>query len=87
MWLSSVSGDGGGYVHTIMPNKKSCFFGSSWPGTQAYVDIGASSNHPGGVNCLFLDGTVRFIKDSISNVTWYALGTVAGGEIVSADQF
>jgi prepilin-type N-terminal cleavage/methylation domain-containing protein/prepilin-type processing-associated H-X9-DG protein len=87
MWLSSVSGDGGGYVHAIMPNKKSCFFGSSWPGTQAYVDIGASSNHPGGVNCLFLDGTVRFIKDSISNVTWYALGTVAGGEVIDASSY
>ena len=48
-----------------MPDTKSCFFGSSWPGTQAFVDIGASSNHPGGVNCLFLDGTVRFIKDTV----------------------
>jgi prepilin-type N-terminal cleavage/methylation domain-containing protein/prepilin-type processing-associated H-X9-DG protein len=87
IWLSSVSGDGGGYVHAIMPNKKSCFFGTSWPGTQAYVDIGTSSSHPGGVNCLFLDGTVRFIKDSISNVTWFALGTVAGGEVIDAASY
>jgi prepilin-type N-terminal cleavage/methylation domain-containing protein/prepilin-type processing-associated H-X9-DG protein len=87
IWLSSVSGDGGGYVHSIMPNKKSCFFGTSWPGTQAFVDIGASSNHPGGVNCLFLDGTVRFLKDSVSNVTWYALATVAGGEVIDASSY
>jgi prepilin-type N-terminal cleavage/methylation domain-containing protein/prepilin-type processing-associated H-X9-DG protein len=87
MWLSAVSGDGGGYVHTILPNKKSCFFGTSWPGTQAFVDIGAGSNHPGGVNCLFLDGTVRFIKESINYVTWYALGTVAGGEVIDATSF
>ena len=72
-----MSGDGGGYVHTIPPNKKSCVFGTSWPGTQAYVDIGASSYHPGGVNALFLDGTVRFIKESIAYNTWTAIATVA----------
>jgi prepilin-type N-terminal cleavage/methylation domain-containing protein/prepilin-type processing-associated H-X9-DG protein len=87
IWLSAVSGDGGGYVHTILPNKKSCYFGGSWPGTQAYVDVGASSFHPGGVNTLFLDGTVRFIKDSVGYNTWIAIATVNGGEIVSADQF
>ena len=87
IWLSAVEGDGGGYVHTMPPNKKSCFFGASWPGTQAWTDIAASSNHPGGVNVLFLDGTVRFVKDSIAYNTWLALGTVAGGEIVSADSF
>ena len=85
IWLSAVSGDGGGYVHTIPPNKKSCVFGTSWPGTQAYVDIGASSYHPGGVNALFLDGTVRFIKESIAYNIWTAIATVAGGEVVSAD--
>jgi hypothetical protein len=33
------------------------------------------------------DGSVRFIKTSINGVTWRALGTVAGGEVVSADSF
>jgi len=28
-----------------------------------------------------------FIKNSISPVTWTALGTIAGGEVVSADQY
>jgi prepilin-type processing-associated H-X9-DG protein len=87
IWLSAVSRDGGCYVHTIPPNKKPCTFGTSWPGTQAYVDIGASSYHPGGVNALFLDGTVRFVKDSISYNTWIAIATVADNEVVSADAF
>jgi hypothetical protein len=34
-----------------------------------------------------LDGSVKFIKGSISRTTWGAIATKAGGEIVSADQF
>jgi prepilin-type processing-associated H-X9-DG protein len=47
--------------------------------------IGASSNHPGGVNCGFLDGTVRFVKDSVAARVWRAVATYAGGEVTSAD--
>ena len=51
------------------------------------VTIGASSAHPGGVNALMGDGSVRFIKDSIALNIWWGLGTRAGGEIVSADAY
>jgi prepilin-type processing-associated H-X9-DG protein len=47
----------------------------------------AQSNHPGGVNVLFGDGSVRFIKDSISPQTWMALGTRANGEVISGDSY
>jgi prepilin-type processing-associated H-X9-DG protein len=47
--------------------------------------FGASSNHPGGVNVLFADGSVRFVKDGIDRMVWWSLGTKAGGEVVSAD--
>ena len=47
--------------------------------------FGASSNHPGGVNVLFADGGVRFVKDGIDRMVWWSLGTKAGGEVVSAD--
>ena len=45
----------------------------------------ARSRHPGGVNAVLCDGSVRFIKDSISIQTWRALSTSQGGEIISAD--
>jgi prepilin-type processing-associated H-X9-DG protein len=47
--------------------------------------VAASSSHPGGVNVLFGDGSVRFIKSSIGYDVWYAIGTRSSGEIVSAD--
>ena len=31
----------------------------------------ASSNHPGGVNALFADGSVKFIKSSVQRMTWW----------------
>jgi len=49
--------------------------------------IGPSSFHPRGVNVLLLDGSVRFIKSSVSLLTWNALGTRAGGEAISADAY
>ena len=39
----------------------------------------------GGVNFLFADGHVSFLKTTISQQTYRALATRAGGEVVSAD--
>jgi prepilin-type N-terminal cleavage/methylation domain-containing protein/prepilin-type processing-associated H-X9-DG protein len=47
----------------------------------------AQSNHPGGVNVLFGDGSVRFVKDSVSPQTWMAIGTRANGEVISSDSY
>jgi prepilin-type N-terminal cleavage/methylation domain-containing protein/prepilin-type processing-associated H-X9-DG protein len=48
---------------------------------------GLSSFHPGGANVTMGDGSVRFIKDSTNINTIWALGSRAGGEIVSADSY
>ncbi len=47
----------------------------------------ARSFHPGGVNSLFADGSVHFVKDTIALTTWQALGTVGSGEVISSDQY
>ena len=47
----------------------------------------ANSNHPGGVNVLMADGSVRFVKDTINQATWWAMGTRASGEVVSSDSY
>ena len=55
--------------------------------------ISCSSNnelysfHPGGVNALFTDGSVHFLKESMDPRIVVSLITRAGGEIVSADQY
>jgi prepilin-type N-terminal cleavage/methylation domain-containing protein len=47
----------------------------------------SNSNHPGGANFLSCDGSVHFIKSSIAMSTYWALGTKAGGEVLSSDSY
>ena len=56
-------------------------------GGPTYAAVTSRSYHPGGVNTLFGDGSVRFIKNSINGITWRALGTIGGGEVVSSDSY
>ncbi|MHB1561707.1 MAG: DUF1559 domain-containing protein [Isosphaeraceae bacterium] len=77
------------YQHYNTPNKLTCLNpadpGSLWGGTSGIVT--ASSNHPGGVNVCFADGSVHFIKDSVAMNTWWALGTRNGGEALSSGSY
>ncbi len=63
--------------------RSSC--GGCGPDDSSYSN--AQSNHPGGVNCLFGDGGVRFIKDSVQPRVWMGLGTRANGEVVTSDSY
>jgi prepilin-type N-terminal cleavage/methylation domain-containing protein/prepilin-type processing-associated H-X9-DG protein len=56
-------------------------------GGPTFMSLAASSWHPGGVNAAFADGSVHFIKNTIGAVTWYSLGTIAGGEVISSDSY
>ncbi|MDR3623485.1 MAG: DUF1559 domain-containing protein [Paludisphaera borealis] len=66
-------------IHVYYSNTLRCFEGDS--------GANPSSNHPGGVNVAFMDGSVRFVKNSVDLPTWWALGTRNGGEVISADAY
>ena len=53
----------------------------------SYASKGAKSKHPGGVNMLFCDGSVKFIKNSINLNISCAIGSKNGGEVVSSDAY
>jgi prepilin-type processing-associated H-X9-DG protein len=77
------------YNHYLAPNAKSFDCIANDP-TATYIAVGyraARSRHAGGVNTLMGDGSVRFIKNSVSPVALRALITLKGGEVVSADQY
>jgi prepilin-type processing-associated H-X9-DG protein len=77
------------YNHVSTPNKGTCaglgFLNNSMANMP--MQVPPSSRHPGGVNTLFGDGSVKFVKDSVSLQTWRALGTRNGAEVISADSF
>jgi prepilin-type N-terminal cleavage/methylation domain-containing protein/prepilin-type processing-associated H-X9-DG protein len=71
------------YTHVMPPNTQTCEVGGPWFGQRGAIT--ASSRHPGLVNVVFCDGAVKGIKSSIDPATWWALGTMAGREIVSEE--
>jgi len=74
------------YNHIMPPNQPSCNFVA---GTLSSVgsSVTATSLHSGGVNALFADGHVQFVKQTIQANIWRAIGTRNGGEVISADDY
>jgi prepilin-type N-terminal cleavage/methylation domain-containing protein len=80
--------DGALYNHTRTPNdpRRNCFnLHKLFDISQAHM--AASSRHPGGVLTLTGDGSVHFVKSSITPVAWSALASIKGNEVVGADAF
>ncbi len=60
--------------------------GKASSGTEVtYAAVTSRSYHPAGVNMARMDGSVKFISDSIDLVPWRALSTRAGGEVLVLD--
>jgi prepilin-type N-terminal cleavage/methylation domain-containing protein/prepilin-type processing-associated H-X9-DG protein len=82
--------------NTIAPPANSAYnWGSCGTPAHAVMDnswgdngfINTTSNHPGGANFCFIDGSVHFLKGSISIQTYWSLGTRANGEVISSDSY
>lgn len=78
-----------GYDHIRRPNSIGCYNGP--PTTDSNIRFNrslinsrpATSLHHGGVNLLLCDGSVRFVSDFVADDVWSALGSRAGGEVMS----
>jgi prepilin-type processing-associated H-X9-DG protein len=77
-WLTG-SHSNSGYYHTNLPNKRSCKKPSGRVATLA------SSVHTGGVNVSLCDGSVRFVRDSVTLFAWRSLGSRNLGEVFIID--
>jgi prepilin-type N-terminal cleavage/methylation domain-containing protein/prepilin-type processing-associated H-X9-DG protein len=66
------------------PNCRTCTWNGDWDCPGMY---GLSSYHPGGGNVAMCDGSVRFLKASTALPVVWGLGTKAGGEVLSSDQY
>jgi len=89
-WKGEWWGFGGTsiYSHTQTPNRTACAYSDiGQDGRGTITMVGASSYHPGGVNVLFMDGSVRFVKSSVGYQAWYAIATPNYGEVVSSDAY
>ena len=96
-WLWAWGADTMSMFNTIVPPNSTqyqwgmCRFGCNGCATIYSADhsniTNATSAHPGGCNVLMGDGSVRFIKSSIAQNIYWALGTKAGGEVISSDSF
>jgi prepilin-type processing-associated H-X9-DG protein len=84
-WFLGLARSGGIYTNIMPPNMWNCVAqdGADMNGCL----LTASSRHAGGVNSLFCDGSVKFVKSSVNYLVWMGVGTIANGEIVSGNQY
>ena len=77
------------YSHLLPPNAPpvTTYYTNTFRCLEGDSAMDPTSNHPGGVNVSFMDGSVHFIKNSVSLQTWWSMGTRGRGEIISADSY
>ena len=71
-----------GYTHLLPPNSPCWRTNGEWWNLVSP----ASSFHGAGVNVVMVDGSVRFVEDSVNPDVWTAVGSRNGGETLTLDQ-
>jgi prepilin-type N-terminal cleavage/methylation domain-containing protein/prepilin-type processing-associated H-X9-DG protein len=88
LWAEGIYAHGLGNM-IVPPNSPYpyCQFETGDADTDSGTIVGLTSFHSGGANVCMLDGSVRFLKNSVAyNIIW-ALGSRGQGEIVSSDSY
>lgn len=78
-----------GFTTALTPNRKTAggddnqyaeidLIGLSSDDAPNFAAVTSRSYHAGGVNCLFADGSVRFVSSKVHDLTWRAAGSVSG---------
>jgi prepilin-type N-terminal cleavage/methylation domain-containing protein/prepilin-type processing-associated H-X9-DG protein len=77
------------YAHLLPPNSAPIitYYTDTFRCCEGDGAMNPTSNHPGGVNVSFMDGSVHFIKNTINLQAWWFMGTRGRGEIISSDQY
>lgn len=68
--------ESGGYCKPVNPLNPPCMGRTG----AVQESIAARSRHPGGVQCTLVDGSVRFVSNTVALDTWRGFGTGAGSE-------
>jgi prepilin-type N-terminal cleavage/methylation domain-containing protein/prepilin-type processing-associated H-X9-DG protein len=77
------------YAHLFPPNTPpiNTYHNNTFRCQEGDSGMCPTSNHPGGVNVSFMDGSVHFIKNTVNLQAWWFLGTRGRGEVVSSDSY
>ncbi|AMV37840.1 DUF1559 domain-containing protein [Planctomyces sp. SH-PL62] len=82
VWMGAVKEEpDDDHAHTTL------FQSSHVPNSRDMNDQDAACRHPGGINTLLGDGSVRFLKSSINLDVYRAMSSRSGSEVVSADAY
>lgn len=79
--------DAGAAVEALLDCRPSADYdgpnGPAQPGNSGAATSGFRSDHPGGAQFLFADGSVHFLQENIDMVVLRAMSSISGGETVS----
>jgi prepilin-type N-terminal cleavage/methylation domain-containing protein/prepilin-type processing-associated H-X9-DG protein len=88
LWAEGIYGHGLGNI-VVPPNSPYpyCQIETGDSDFDSAGVCGLTSYHAGGANVCMLDGSVRFIKNTVSYLPFWAIGSISQNEVVSSDSY